>query len=490
MRRGPWIVCLGVLSLASGTLRCQSTDDINSALQFNFSNPGARSLAMAGAFTARADDATAVYANPAGLIQLARPEIAVEGRGWQYMNPFLNGGDESLAGMDPFIIEETNDSVAGLSFLSYMHPFKSGRWVVGAFKHSLVNFETEIHSDGAVAQDTNEIRPLDGFYDLELDSYGVSFSGEFGSFSVGATVTSTDFELRSRTERLDALRNVEDPSKGLFSADEGTNPFIVENDGTDADPRRICCTFADRGDVRFFETQTGSDDDVHFTIGALWRSKQGRLGLAPRFAVAAVYRQGGEFDFEGASFERGLTQTGPATLVRFFEPVTAAAAGQAPWPGVFNVPDILGFGLAASPSDTWVVALDWNRVNYSDLTEELLDITNVTGGTNQGRLVRGSEFELEDGDEVRLGVQHAILSESRGADVFIRGGAWLDPEHIVRYTGPEPAFRAVFRGGDDELHYSGGMGIRLPRFQLDFGADLSQRVNTFSLATVFFLGES
>lgn len=36
--------------------------------QFSFSNPGARSLGFGGAFVALADDATASFANPAGLV--------------------------------------------------------------------------------------------------------------------------------------------------------------------------------------------------------------------------------------------------------------------------------------------------------------------------------------------------------------------------------------------------------------------------------------
>lgn len=47
---------------------------------FSLANPGARSLGLGGAFTALADDATAALANPAGLDQLAEPEVSVEGR--------------------------------------------------------------------------------------------------------------------------------------------------------------------------------------------------------------------------------------------------------------------------------------------------------------------------------------------------------------------------------------------------------------------------
>ncbi|HEV8630583.1 MAG TPA: hypothetical protein VGV61_09730, partial [Thermoanaerobaculia bacterium] len=59
--------------------------------KFELSHPGARSLAFGGAFAALADDATAAYANPAGLVQLTRPEISLEGRYWNRPSFFLIG---------------------------------------------------------------------------------------------------------------------------------------------------------------------------------------------------------------------------------------------------------------------------------------------------------------------------------------------------------------------------------------------------------------
>jgi hypothetical protein len=223
------------------------------------------------------------------------------------------------------------------------------------------------------------------------------------------------------------------------------------------------------------------------------------LGAVPRVAVGSTYRQGGEFDFRGASFERCVDQTSLTTFERHFQPVSTLGVGQptcnranrvgrAPWNGVFKVPDVAGLGVSVSLTEAWVVAFDYNRVEYSDLIEENLDITGAGG--NRGSIVRNSPFELEDGNEYRAGFQHAIVSDGRGADVFFRGGLWIDPDHIVRFVGQDPVYEALFRGGDDELHYAGGIGVRLPYFQIDMGADVSRRLNTFSISSVFFLGRS
>ncbi|MFN2441641.1 MAG: hypothetical protein ABR517_03050, partial [Thermoanaerobaculia bacterium] len=56
------------MALVALPLAAQNTDlEALAGLTFNFRNPGARSLAMGGAFLGLADDATAAEANPAGL---------------------------------------------------------------------------------------------------------------------------------------------------------------------------------------------------------------------------------------------------------------------------------------------------------------------------------------------------------------------------------------------------------------------------------------
>ena len=52
-------------------------------------------MGFGGAFVALADDATAAFANPAGLVQLAEPEISIEGRWWSYSTPYTRSGRAS-----------------------------------------------------------------------------------------------------------------------------------------------------------------------------------------------------------------------------------------------------------------------------------------------------------------------------------------------------------------------------------------------------------
>ena len=63
-----FLCCAGLLMAAAPA---SAQRDLEIPIQFDFINPGARSLALAGAFIGLADDATAATTNPAGLQRLA-----------------------------------------------------------------------------------------------------------------------------------------------------------------------------------------------------------------------------------------------------------------------------------------------------------------------------------------------------------------------------------------------------------------------------------
>src|SRR5678816_4567659 len=102
MKRLRWCAWLVLLSLglvaeaAAGDKGLVNSETFG-GFQFNFNNPGARSLGMGGAFVAVADDATAVVANPAGLTILQRPEVSAEYKFTRFtnnINAFTNNPDD------------------------------------------------------------------------------------------------------------------------------------------------------------------------------------------------------------------------------------------------------------------------------------------------------------------------------------------------------------------------------------------------------------
>lgn len=94
--------------------------DLSRATDTIFTNPGARSIGLGGAFAAIADDATASFANPAGLVQILRPEVSAEVRAT------ASRADDS----SPY---DLTNSLSGLGFFSFVYP--SSKWAVSLYTH-------------------------------------------------------------------------------------------------------------------------------------------------------------------------------------------------------------------------------------------------------------------------------------------------------------------------------------------------------------------
>ena len=155
---GTRVAC--IVGLVSVLSPAASPGQVLTTLEFSFSNPGARSIGLAGAFVGLADDATAAFANPAGLVQLARPEISIEGRAWSYSTAYTQGGraagQPTGLGIDTVpepVQADSEAELSGLSYLSYVYPRK--RWSVAVFQHRLMNFELRQEIQGLFVHSKN-----------------------------------------------------------------------------------------------------------------------------------------------------------------------------------------------------------------------------------------------------------------------------------------------------------------------------------------------
>src|SRR6266480_1142966 len=109
----------------------QNTDiESLSGLQFNFGNPGARSLGMGGAFLGLADDASAAEANPAGLTILRKREISIEARNYQEQQLFSTSGTFPAIARTAFNHYSQRVEV---TFGSFVYPYKN--FTFGAYYH-------------------------------------------------------------------------------------------------------------------------------------------------------------------------------------------------------------------------------------------------------------------------------------------------------------------------------------------------------------------
>ena len=113
-------------------------------------------MGFGGAFVALADDATAAYANPAGLVQITRPEISLEGRSWSYATPFTEQGriDGEPTGIGVDVVAglrsgTSSHDATGVSFLSLVYPRND--WSVAFYRHRLADFESLTQTQGLFA---------------------------------------------------------------------------------------------------------------------------------------------------------------------------------------------------------------------------------------------------------------------------------------------------------------------------------------------------
>lgn len=424
MRQNRLALCVAI-ALIPGTASALSDDDVNRALQFSFSNPGARSLALGGAFTGLADDATAAYANPAGLTILRSKQFAIEGRNIGYDTDFASGGQAVISPFDRSGVGSASASndVAQLSFLSFVYPTE--RATFSLFYHRIGDFETSYGADSIHLVDrngnpTDELIPTRAHLSYEVQNFGGAVGFKVSeTFSLGLTVAYSDFSIDSIDQRFDRATD--------------TVPFNVQR-------------------------QDGGDDDIVYSLGALWQ-------LTPQWNLGLAYRSGGNFNYDGSN-----------TIV--------ASGDQLQFSPSFDVPNIFSAGLAFRPSDAWLFTLDVNFIEYSRLTDNIESAFNEPTAPrieiDDGTEIRfGAEYaflEMTTPLFLRGGVW-------RDPDHRLAFSGAAPTNCNVNVTDCLTA--TLYTQGDDEMHYSVGFGWSFEKFQLDFAADLSDVVDIYSASGVW-----
>jgi long-chain fatty acid transport protein len=419
------------LLLSVATLHAQSSAEGNAGLAFNFGSPGARSLGLGGAFVAIADDATAAYTNPAGLTNIGRPELSLEGRVVTYTNIFAESGHgfgpASGIGFDDVDgIREgrLDDRRQGMSFASFVFP--SDRWTLAIHRHELMNFRASTKTMGIFfdatfpgATETSRMLPSTARTDVTIDSYGGTVAVKLHDrISVGASLVRQQFNLRSSTVRY---------LSPFFGAPEYERPFVEHE-------------------------ELGHDTDIAFTVGALLRPSN-------RLRVGLVYQQGSEFDVE--------------VVTR-----SSVVEGEERQNGKFHVPTVFRAGAAYELDAYTTVSVQADFIAYSRLVTGFVPIHGEK-----------DHYAVDDGVELRIGVERMFANEwlvrATRFPVVIALGAWRDPDHRIRYTETADLQSLLFRRGEAEYHYSAGAGLSIGRrTAFNVAYDYSSRQRTFSLSGV------
>jgi long-chain fatty acid transport protein len=441
------LVFFGAMAIAAATASAQETP---STFEFSFSNPGARSLGLGGAFAALADDATAAFANPAGLVQLVSPEVSVELRHWRYSTPYIVGGRfegeptgiglDTLDGLRTAVSEE---QLTGLSYLSLVYP--KGNWSFAAYRHQLASFRAETATEG-LFPGWEALRAYDRGWSTELDIVG--FGAAVGyriSDRLGLGLGLVYFRGQLDAPFVWSLPDELDTLEGVF----GPTSYLPG--------RRL----ADG-------VMAIDDSDWGLNAGLLW-------SMSERWSLGVFYRQGPElrlvYDVVG----------GPLAPI-FFEPTYPPGETILIVESPMKLPDVCGVGIAYRSRDgRLAVGFEWDRVEYSSIFSSFDPVVIETLDTD---LDLNIYLVADDGDELRLGAEYALLDLD--PVLALRAGVWLDPDHRFRSVHPyNPEHRAHFQPGEDELHFALGLGLAFKSFQIDLAADFSDLVDTLSLSAIY-----
>jgi long-subunit fatty acid transport protein len=397
-------------------------------LQFDFLNPGARSLGLGSAFVAVADDATSAFTNPAGLTQIVRMEAYAELRYRRLETRYLTGGRLSgrvtHEGVDTVVGPRygiSDDSAWRPYFLSFVYP--RGRWSLAGYRHELVLQSNPFLSDGPFRQvifnDTvvvNNSRQLGliGSRRISIDNYGVAAGYRFSErVSVGVGVSVYRFTVAS---------------------DFASLGFADTFDPADPSTKGLNSTTIQRGD----------DTQAAINAGFL-------IAVNRKIRVGAVYRQGADFDFQHVSSVSGAETT---SLI-----------------GQFRTPAVAGIGIRLLPSIDWMFAFDFVRVQYSRLRDDYIAFqVSPTDLPTIG---------IPDGNELHFAAEYTFTALPRQPS--LRLGAWYDPSHSVHYASnfsnsdDDIRLRAIFPANESLWHFSIGAGVPLSDdYEFNAGADFTK----------------
>jgi long-chain fatty acid transport protein len=459
---------LGLALLAACAARpvaAQLDSALLSKLRFNLTNPGGKSLAMGGAFSAIADDATAALANPAGLGLISSIEVAVSGK--RVNETLALATARSVAtggGLPPYPPVATSSvgldgSTTGVEFAGVVVPISSR--LVAAFTYAEnLRFEGDAGPGGYQYLELRDNRSPGTTRRDYLYEYR-----EYGSAKLSNRLLAASLAYRV-TESF------------RIGGGVTLNRATFDLDGDAGGPHRIVST----------NYLSPTSQETFSTTMAV----QGLGGTQVGF-VAGVHADlisDGSLTF-GADYR--WTQAAEGTLV-IGGYVPTALASQTSRAFKFRVPSDAAVGLAAHPMPGLTIAAEVQWVKYGDIFDRALPVVSYAGlvGPFPGNPQKDVLADLSPAPNVfvpRLGFEY--VAGGKDVRLAFRVGYHREPAHGVTaslaakdgsgqpYPITDPpysdAVSAVFDGGRADDRFTGGLGLTVFRnLSVDLGFDVGR----------------
>ena len=340
---------------------------------------GARAVGMGGAFIGVADDATAASWNPAGLIQLEKPEVSIVGE-------YYKRNEEFSSGIRPEISNTGEVDGTNLNYFSVTYPFKS-------FKNIVVSLNYQ-----------------------RLYDFNRSFSHRLDFSSAGLDVVQDkQFEQNGFLGPVGIAGAIQiTPSLSLgMTLNVWTGQLLWDNGWK----------------ATFTERSVGTQGGIPVTIDTLvsdqyadFRGINGNFGflwnITPSLALGGVIKTPFTASVDHKFSYSQTSQFGP--------PVSTTVTSQMSVVEEVDVkmPLSYGVGLAWRVSDALTLDFDVYRTHWSDYL--LKDSRGNEFSPIDGR--PASESDIGDTTQVRLGCEYLFFFPEKNITVPFRAGLFYDPE--------------------------------------------------------------
>ena len=348
--------------------------DISIASSPNPVGSGARAIGMGGAFIAVADDATAASWNPAGLIQLERPELSIVG-------DYVSRSADYSSLSHPEVNNSAKTDEYSLNYFSASYPFSYlNRNMVISINHQRLydfnlsldyRFEAIVPLAPPLAVTTSQDIHYnqDGF----LGALGLAYAVEITprlSFGVTLNIWTDELWWQNGWE--------EDLQVHIVNVVNGSPPTIADIHIDD-------------------EYSDFSGENANF--GVLWdMNKYLTIGAVIKTPfTATIQHRHTRADLPSENFEEEVK---------------------------LRMPMSYGMGIACRFSDEFTVDLDVYRTEWSKYT-----LTDGQG--NEFNPITGrpkSESNIKNTTQIRIGGEYLFIQEERNLVVPLRAGFFYDPE--------------------------------------------------------------